>query len=216
MIVRVAATEHDTGVLMVKNTEWARQFFRDARAVLQRPALMAGAIGRDTHLHGARNVTLEQVIMSLLVREDGKHLSKVTRPRSSVPPCRCPRHLFWRGYGFAAAWDLRLVLMLMELRCVVLISGALTSGIDREHEPGSLLQGAGSDAVAAAAPPQVHFERTFCLACFWRDHNLRAPTSFITHFSAVPSCGAFGLQSVGAGALACSNHVNLEAVVPTP
>eukprot|EP00208_Stichococcus_sp_RCC1054_P005833 CAMPEP_0206142774 /NCGR_PEP_ID=MMETSP1473-20131121/18136_1 /ASSEMBLY_ACC=CAM_ASM_001109 /TAXON_ID=1461547 /ORGANISM="Stichococcus sp, Strain RCC1054" /LENGTH=1052 /DNA_ID=CAMNT_0053537897 /DNA_START=385 /DNA_END=3544 /DNA_ORIENTATION=+ len=108
--------KHDTGVLMVKNTPWARQFFRDARAVLRKPSLMNDAITRDNHLHGVRNITLEQVIMSLLVREDGKHL------------------------------------------------------------------------------PKVHFERSFCLACFWRGHNLRAPTSYITHFSAVPSCGHFGLQ----------------------
>ena len=43
---------------------------------------------------------------------------------------------------------------------------------------------------------QVHFERTFCLACFWRRHNLRAPTSYISHFNAVPCCGTFSLQRV--------------------
>lgn len=32
--------EHDTGVLLVKNTAWARQFFKEVVKVFRRPKVM--------------------------------------------------------------------------------------------------------------------------------------------------------------------------------
>ena len=43
---------------------------------------------------------------------------------------------------------------------------------------------------------QVYFERTFCLSCFWKKHNMRAPTAYVAHFAAVPCCGEYSLEKV--------------------
>ncbi len=50
---------------------------------------------------------------------------------------------------------------------------------------------------------QVHFERTFCLSCFWKKHNMRAPTAYMAHFAAVPCCGEYSLEKV---LVCCVNH----------
>lgn len=63
------------------------------------------------------------------------------------------------------------------------------------HFPGPSRKG--SWDILQCSMCQVHYERTFCLACFWRKHNLRAPTSYISHFASVPCCGEYSLQLVG-------------------
>ena len=45
----------------------------------------------------------------------------------------------------------------------------------------------------------MHFERTFCLSCFWKKHNMRAPTAYMAHFAAVPCCGEYSLEKVLTG-----------------
>ena len=47
--------------MLVRNTPWARGFFRKAHQAQQRPAAMAPVLTDDIRLHGERNATLEQV-----------------------------------------------------------------------------------------------------------------------------------------------------------
>lgn len=45
---------------------------------------------------------------------------------------------------------------------------------------------------------QFYFEGAYCLACFWNNINLRAPTTYLTHFGSVQGCSPFGLAKVTA------------------
>lgn len=49
-------------MLLVRNTPWARGFFRKAHQAQQRPAAMSSLLAEDIRLHGERNATLEQVL----------------------------------------------------------------------------------------------------------------------------------------------------------
>lgn len=59
--VCLACAEFDASVMLVRNTPWARGFFRKAHQAQQRPAAMASVLAEDIRLHGERNATLEQV-----------------------------------------------------------------------------------------------------------------------------------------------------------
>lgn len=66
-------------MLLVKNTPWARKFFRQAEQALWLPSAMAAFLAEDVRLHGERNATLEQVIMYLLLSDEAGNQPKVRR-----------------------------------------------------------------------------------------------------------------------------------------
>jgi hypothetical protein len=57
----LACAEFDASVMLVRNTPWARGFFRKAHQAQQHPAAMSSVLAEDVRLHGERNTTLEQV-----------------------------------------------------------------------------------------------------------------------------------------------------------
>lgn len=74
----LSAAEFDASVLLVRNTPWARKFFRHAQQTFNRPQDMAPVIAEDIRLHGERNATLEQVVMYLLLSDKHGNQPKVS------------------------------------------------------------------------------------------------------------------------------------------